>query len=167
MNRNIEIKARILDVQRAEKLLDDIGCHRVATFHQHDTFFASKSGRLKLRVCSDGRSELIYYERPDESGPRLSEYKVCLISEPEAVREVLSAALGVAGRVDKTRTLYLLGQTRVHLDRVDDLGDFIEIEVVLKPDQTEEQGREIASGLFELLGISGDDQIRCAYVDLL
>lgn len=80
---------------------------------------------------------------------------------------MLSAALGVVGQVHKTRTLYLLGQTRVHLDRVDDLGDFIEIEVVMEPDQTESKAREIMSGLTGLLGINNDDLINCAYVDLV
>ncbi|MCX6345175.1 MAG: class IV adenylate cyclase [Armatimonadetes bacterium] len=167
MNRNIEIKARLTNIRKTKKSLDNITGNPGITFEQHDTFFDVKTGRLKLRVDSQGHGELIYYERPDDAGPTLSRYTVCPVNEPEAVREVLSAALGVVGQVHKTRTLYLLGQTRVHLDRVDDLGDFIEIEVVMEPDQTESKAREIMSGLTDLLGINNDDLINCAYVDLV
>lgn len=167
MNRNIEIKARLANTRKTRESLDNITGNPGITFEQHDTFFYVKTGRLKLRVDSQGRGELIYYERPDDAGPTISRYTVSPVNEPEAVREVLSAALGVVGQVRKTRTLYLLGQTRVHLDRVDDLGDFLEVEVVMEPDQSGDRAREIMSGLTGLLGITNDDLINCAYVDLV
>ena len=80
--------------------------------------------------------------------------------------ETLSAALGVAGKVRNTRRLYKIGQTRIHLDQVECLGDFLEIEVVLNPSQTEEQGTETAFDVARRLGINGKDMFACAYADL-
>ena len=69
--------------------------------------------------------------------------------------------------VRKERRLFLVGQTRIHLDRVDNLGDFVELEVVMEPTQTMEDGVDIAYRLMEALGISERDLIDCAYIDLL
>ena len=46
-----------------------------------------------------------------------------------SVDQLLTAALGVRGQVIKTRTLYIAGQTRIHIDQVQGLGDFLELEV--------------------------------------
>ena len=75
--------------------------------------------------------------------------------------------MGCIGEVKKTRILYLIGQTRVHIDRVDGLGDFLELEVVLRPDQSEDQGKQIAEELLTELGIGKNQLIAEAYVDLL
>ena len=69
--------------------------------------------------------------------------------------------------VRKQRTLYLIGQTRIHLDRVDQLGEFVELEVVLKNEQTTEQGTAIANGLIVSLGLQTAERIPHAYADLL
>ncbi len=76
-------------------------------------------------------------------------------------------ALGVRGTVDKVRHLYLVGQTRVHLDDVKGLGQFMELEVMLRPDQTDEEGRQVAEGLISSLGIDRKDLLETAYMDLL
>uniref|UniRef100_A0A8C3QLS4 CYTH domain-containing protein n=1 Tax=Cyanoderma ruficeps TaxID=181631 RepID=A0A8C3QLS4_9PASS len=122
---------------------------------QTDTFFRVPRGRLKLRrtqvrggsggcpcphlslsppvpTCAcpqDGRGELIFYERPDSAGPKLSRFRITPTADPEGLQEVLSLSLGVLGTVTKERVVLLLGQTRLHLDRVRGLGDFLELEV--------------------------------------
>jgi predicted adenylyl cyclase CyaB len=83
------------------------------------------------------------------------------------LREVLSAALGERGTVRKERALYLLGQTRVHLDEVQGLGPYVELEVVLEPGQSPEDGTRVARRLMKDLGISEDRLVRTAYIDLL
>jgi len=80
---------------------------------------------------------------------------------------VLSNALGVRGVVRKRRTLFLVGQTRIHLDEVENLGLFVEIEVVLSLQQTVSEGVHIAEEIMEKLGISRDDLVEKAYIDLL
>ena len=166
MNRNIEIKARIRDLDRMKALVEPISHSECQVLVQEDVFFHCKHGRLKLRVFADGRGELIYYERSDAEGPKQSNYVISRVPEPDTLRQALTLALGVLGVVRKTRLLYLIGQTRIHLDTVEGLGTFLELEVVLRPDQTEEDGRAIADELANRLGIEEDDLISGAYVDL-
>ncbi|KAM6424701.1 adenylate cyclase CyaB-like [Rhynochetos jubatus] len=128
---------------------------------------ASRGGRLKLRRTPDGRGELIFYERPDAAGPRLSCFRITPTDDPDGLEAVLARALGVLGAVRKRRLLYLVGQTRVHLDSVEGLGDFLELEVVLAEGQSAEDGERVARGLMERLGVREDDLVAGAYLDLL
>jgi predicted adenylyl cyclase CyaB len=110
---------------------------------------------------------LIYYERPDSFAPKTSKYSIVHTNTPSELRDVMTNAIGVTGEVRKVRWLYMIGQTRVHLDHVEGLGDFIELEVVLRLDQTESEGQQIAEEIIRQLGIREEDMIDCAYVDLL
>ena len=167
MNRNTEIKARIGDMDSFRALVESLADGEGQVLIQEDVFFACKTGRLKLRIFPDGQGELIAYQRPDHAGPKQSSYVIARTSEPDTLREALTSALGVLGIVSKTRLLYKIGQTRVHLDTVEDLGDFLELEVVLRPDQTEKDGLAIANRLIDLLHLRKDDLISGAYIDLL
>jgi adenylate cyclase len=165
--RNVEIKARVADraaVESRAAALADRGPFDLA---QDDTFFACANGRLKLRELASDRGELIHYERPDLGGPKLSNYVIAKTSEPAALREALSRAWGVGGRVCKQRRLYLLGRTRIHLDRVEGLGDFLELEVVLEPSQSVAEGEAEARRIMAALGVTAGDLVSDAYVDLL
>jgi adenylate cyclase class IV len=167
MARNIEIKAHIDDIgsiTRKAAALADKGPFEII---QDDTFFTCPNGRLKLRAFSRETGELIFYRRPDQAGPKESFYLISPTSTPDILREVLTQAYGPAGRVRKCRTLFLAGQTRIHLDRVEDLGDFMELEVVLSEGDPIEAGETIARDIMEKLGISSDQLIERAYVDLL
>ncbi|XP_032913425.1 uncharacterized protein LOC116995147 [Catharus ustulatus] len=134
---------------------------------QTDTFFRVPRGRLKLRRTQDGRGELIFYERPDSAGPKLSSFSITPTADPEGLQAVLSQSLGVLGTVHKERLLFLLGQTRLHLDRVQGLGDFLELEVVLRPEQSVQDGQRVAQELLRHFGIQEQDLICGAYLDLL
>nr|XP_041576624.1 uncharacterized protein LOC115492594 isoform X1 [Taeniopygia guttata] len=134
---------------------------------QTDTFFHVPRGRLKLRRTQDGRGELIFYERPDRAGPKLSLFSTSPTADPEGLQAVLSQSLGVLGTVRKERLLLLLGQTRLHLDRVEGLGDFLELEVVLRPEQSEQDGQRLAQELLRDLGVAESDLVPGAYLDLL
>ena len=72
---------------------------------------------------------MIYYERPVTSGPKLSDFHVTIVENPDELKYSLEKVCGVKGVVKKHRMLYMVGQTRVHCDRVDQLGDFMELEV--------------------------------------
>lgn len=134
---------------------------------QDDTFFRCAEGRLKLRVFSDQTGELIFYRRADEAGPKESFYVRSPTQSPDSLRDVLTLAYGMAGRVIKHRTLFLVGRTRIHLDRVQGLGDFLELEVVLNDDEPSAVGEREAQGLLVQLGIAPDQLVSSAYVDLL
>ena len=168
MPANVEIKARIDSVEALLPLaraLSD-GDHP-QLIHQDDTFFDAPHGRLKLRVFGDGSGELIHYQRADADGPKLSDYILAPAPEPESLREALTRGLGLLGRVRKERILLLAGATRIHLDRVEGLGDFLELEVGLQDGQTEAEGRAIAQELMTALQIAPSQLVSGAYLDLL
>lgn len=85
-------------------------------------------------VFQNGSGELIHYERPDTEGPKLSDFVKTSIAKDEiqGLTEVLKKSNGIIGVVEKTRLLYIVDQTRVHVDRVNGLGDFMELEVRLE-----------------------------------
>jgi predicted adenylyl cyclase CyaB len=134
---------------------------------QRDTFYKALQGRLKLREFGDGTAELIYYERPDKAGPKTSKYTRAQISDAASTREALELVLGTKAVVAKQREVFLAGTTRIHLDEVDGLGTFMELEVVLTEDETDSDGERIASVLMEQLDVRQEDLIEQAYVDLL
>lgn len=167
MARNIEIKARIESVESLLPLARACADAPPEPIAQDDTFFACATGRLKLRAFADGSGQLIAYERPAACGPKTSDYVIVPVADPDALRTALARALGISGRVVKQRQLLLVGATRIHLDRVEGLGDFLELEVVLRADQSEAEGNAIAEALMARLGVEKSQLVAGAYVDLL
>ena len=169
MARNIEIKAWVDDMDALAArtaAIADSGPTRIA---QDDTFFhcAAAGDRLKLRAFADGSGELIFYRRSDQAGPKESFYLLAPTASPDTLREVLTHALGEAGRVRKQRTLFLVGRTRVHLDRVEGLRELMELEVVLADDEAADEGVREAHALMARLGVAPGRLVEGAYVDLL
>ena len=167
MARNVEIKARASDPAVIQRRVEALGALAVGELTQTDTFFNATDRRLKLREFGDGTAELISYVRDDQCGPKLSNYLVMIVSDPDRLRSVLAHTLGVRGVVRKRRTLLLLGQTRIHLDEVEGLGTFIELEVVLRDDQPDSEGERVARDLLEKLAIPPSDLVARAYIDLV
>lgn len=167
MPRNIEIKAHIPNIEDVAPRAAAIADQGPFELVQDDTFFPCESGRLKLRTFSSQAGELIFYRRPDQQGPKESFYLLSPTTEPESLRQALSLAYGQAGRVRKRRTLFLVGRTRVHLDNVEGLGQFLELEVVLNDGEPVEAGIREAHGLMARLGVDPSQLIEGAYVDLL
>ena len=170
MPANIEIKARIADFTRTRALAEALSDTPVETLVQEDSFFYlpnTSQGRFKLRRFSSSRGELIFYRRDDCAGPKKCVYDIVPTDAPDSLKCILAKALGVRGTVNKTRLLYRVGQTRIHLDKVKRLGEFLELEVVLRSDQPEMEGQKIASALLERLAVSKADLIERAYIDLL
>jgi adenylate cyclase len=166
MGRNVEIKARSAEPAKQRTVVEALADHGPEILEQEDTFFHCPEGRLKLRRLSPDEGELIFYRRPDTLEPTESRYEIFRTSKPEMLAAVLAAALGVLGVVRKTRTLFLAGSTRIHLDTVEGLGEFIELEVVLTPQQDQAAGIETARRLMERIGIRHEDLVARAYLDL-
>jgi len=167
MPANIEIKARLrnfADLRRRAEALSDTP---VQVIPQEDTFFHVPKGRLKLRQLAPDLGQLVYYERTDATGPKRSDYILAETSQPSALKAALTSALGVRGVIRKTRTLYLVGQTRLHLDEVEGLGEFMELEVVMRPEQSDLEGQSIARDLMARLGVLEEDLLEGAYMDML
>lgn len=167
MARNVEIKARVHDWGALERRAEAIADGPAIELIQRDTFYTVNRGRLKLRVTGEGLGELIAYVRPDAAGPSRCEYTVYRTEDPDGLHAALSATLGVRGTVAKTRRLLLVGATRIHLDRVEGLGEFVELEVVLAGGQNAREGDAIARELMDKLSIETGDLIDCAYIDLI
>jgi predicted adenylyl cyclase CyaB len=167
MPTNIEIKARVHDMAALRSRAEGLSDTPVQVIPQEDTFFHVTKGRLKLRQLRPDYAQLVYYERPDQDGPKRSNYFIYETHDPEGLKAALSLALGVRGVVRKTRYLYLAGQTRIHLDDVDGLGQFMELEVVLRDGQTDAGGQAIAEDLMARLGVRKEDLLEGAYMDLL
>ncbi len=167
MPANIEIKARVSNPEELESRVGAMADGPGDTIFQEDTFFMIERGRLKLRTLSADRGELIYYERTDSAGPKRSDYLIARTADPVSLETVLAAAHGVRGVVRKRRKLFMVGQTRVHLDEVDGLGSWMELEVVLEKGQSSADGAAIAAGLMRELGIADSDLVEGAYIDLL
>ncbi len=167
MGRNIEIKAHLRDRTGVIVKLHDLGAVDEGELIQTDSFFTVPTGRLKLREFADGGAELIYYLRPNDSETRESRYRIVPIAEPAPLHELLAAALGLLGVVRKRRRLFMIGRTRVHLDSVEGLGEYLELEVVLGEGEESAGGHNEAQRLQAALEIADNDRIALAYIDLL
>jgi adenylate cyclase, class 2 len=138
--------------------------------HQIDTYFHSRIGRLKLREIREGRScraELIAYDRPDRASARESRYHVVPVADAAAMRSALESVLAIRAVVRKRRELWMYHNVRVHLDRVEELGSFVEFEAVLGQSANQALSRKRLRKLCEALSIGPRDQIARSYVDLL
>ena len=166
MGRNVEIKARAGDFGAQREKAGKLSGAAPELLTQEDTFFKTKRGRLKLRRLGENEGELIYYERPDEQGPTESRYMIIPTRDPVVLRDALSKALGISGVVRKRREVYHVAGTRVHMDSVEGLGEFIELEAVLGADESQEDGRARVRELSTALGIEDADLVDCAYIDL-
>jgi predicted adenylyl cyclase CyaB len=164
--RNIEAKFKLarLDAARASALA--LGYGVSASFTQRDTFFAVAQGKLKLREQPPD-AWLIHYERGADGALMLSRYEIVPVAEPARTREMLARALGVVGEVRKRRTLLERRNVRLHLDRVDRLGSFGEIEAVLNEGQSVEAARAAVDELLGALGIGAGELIELSYFELI
>jgi predicted adenylyl cyclase CyaB len=167
MPSNIEIKARASDFERKCALAERLSGAPPQLIAQRDTFFPCAHGRLKLRQLSETEGQLIAYSRPDTTSSKQSDYLICSTATPALLLETLSTALGTGVVVAKKRSLYLVGQTRIHLDEVEGLGTFLELEVVLTPGQPAEEGHATATEIMRALEVREADLISGAYADLL
>jgi len=167
MASNIEIKARVDDFEALKTRAESISDKPLEIIPQEDIFFNTEKGRLKLRVLAPDLGYLIYYERPDQDGPKRSDYHLAKTNDPGNLKTALSLALGIRGVVKKTRYLYMAGQTRIHLDEVEGLGQFMELEVIMREDQNDAEGQAIAEDLMRRLGVREEALLEGAYMDLL
>ena len=163
---NVEVKARVADLAEVRKKLLELGAEEVGTFLQVDTYFRTAKGRLKLReVGGLGEAELIYYERGDEPGPRPC--RASIARTPKPLVEVLKKALPIRSVVRKTRSIFRIGPTEVHLDEVEGLGTFLELEVKTGPGLSPEEALKIARELLVKLGLREEDLVPYSYGDIM
>ncbi len=161
---NFEFKARLRDEGLIHAALKKLRARYVGTDHQVDTYFRVPRGRLKLR---EGRMEnaLIYYERPDSPRARRARIEMMLLPRRNSVKAILARALGVLVAVDKRREIYLVGNVKIHLDRVRGLGKFVEVEAISRSSGLAKI-RQQARKLQKLFGVAPFDLVGQSYSDL-
>ena len=167
MARNIEIKVYLKDVASCIAKAKSLAGKEPETIKQEDIFFNCDQGRLKLRIFSPNKGQLIFYNRENSAGPKTSEYYISETNEPGRLLEVLEKSYGVRGKVNKIRQLFFIGRARVHVDQVEDLGNFLEFEVILTENESVNIGETEAYKLMSEFGISKDNLIKGAYIDLI
>jgi predicted adenylyl cyclase CyaB len=163
---NIEIKAPAPPSDRLAEGLRALPARLVWTRRQRDVFFRVPSGYLKLRVPDEGGAELIAYRREAGTEPRASDYDLVPVPDPAAMEHALTRSLGVRGEVRKERRLYLWRHTRIHLDEVEGLGSFLELEGVAREIPLTEARREVER-VIEALALDPTTFLDRPYLELL
>jgi adenylate cyclase class 2 len=166
-HRNVELKARDGDPGTSLAICRRIGAEDRGEIHQVDTYFHVPSGGLKLREENPGRPHLVQFARADEPRERESRYWITEVADAPALLDVLGAALGIRAVVVKRRRLFLWRDVRIHLDAVEGLGTFVELEAVAAPesDLTAEHRRVVE--LRGELGITDERLVATGYADQL
>jgi len=165
---NLEIKARCSDLSAARTRAQAVATEWIGMDRQVDTYFQTRAGRLKLRESSLSGGQLVPYLRPDQEGPKRSDYQVIPVPDPEGLKALLTELLGVHRVVAKDREIGLYENVRIHLDRVDGLGEFVEFEAVHdgSPERAAEQPAKVEF-LMQTLEIEPGDLVAISYEGLL
>ena len=164
---NVEIKCNCPDLKKAADVAERLGARRLGTFRQKDTYFRTPNGRLKVREQDDGVAQLIPYLRPDTKDPKVSDYELVPLSNPENTVRLLAEILGKDAVVLKQRTVLLLGHVRIHLDEVENLGSFLEFEAVYDDPSREKDEIRRVEELMESFGVRPADLREGSYRELI
>ena len=165
--RNVELKVRDADPAATLSRALAFGATDEGVLRQRDTYFHAVQGRLKLREAPPQPPELIAYARAERPGPKVSLYRVVAVADHIALSDALADSLGVRVVVEKVRRLLLWRNVRIHLDRVADLGDFVELEAVATSPGGLEVERDRVEELCAALGIADERFVALGYADLL
>jgi predicted adenylyl cyclase CyaB len=133
---------------------------------QRDTYFKTRRGRLKLREEEGRGAQLIAYERPDSVGQRQSLYRIVPVTEVDGLKAALEGTLGIEVIVAKERALFIWERVRIHLDRVDGLGHFIEFEAIVTDEAETAAAEARIESLRQAFGVADADLIGGSYSDL-
>jgi predicted adenylyl cyclase CyaB len=168
---NVELKARLASREAAVAVARGLGAEDQGEELQTDTYFTTGAERLKLRESSSGAHWLIRYSRPDRTEARKSQYRLTAVKDPASFGAILAKQWGVRAVVRKVRHLFLWqGRVRIHLDRVDGLGEFLEFEAVLdpaRPEYDEEAARRDVAELVRAFGVRDEDLVPTSYSTLV
>lgn len=177
MKKNTEIKVKPSNFNEIRELANGLRTS-YSLLEQKDVYYRciTGRGRCKLRSIEEEdnhddeirkRAELIYYERPDLEIEKLSTFDKYDVPDPSKLQNILKKISTEIGVVEKRREVFFIGNIRIHFDDVKDLGKFVEIEIPLTNDITEDKGNEIMEDLIKKLAINKDELIKCSYINLL
>ncbi len=167
LRRNIEYKARLTDFDLARRTAAGIATDHLSVERQTDTYFAVPHGRLKLREIAGCGAWLVGYQRENHASARGSDYRLIEVADPIELKAALSTALGVRVVVRKRREIHLFQNVRIHLDKVEKLGDFLEFEAVLGDEDDDATGQALLAALTAQFRGALGDPVASGYADLL
>jgi predicted adenylyl cyclase CyaB len=165
--RNIELKASDPDPNRSLEVCRALGAEDHGDIWQRDTYFEVVSGGLKLREERPGHPHLIQFERANQPQQRESQYRIIEVDDGAVLRAALAAAIGIRGVVTKRRRLFLWCDVRIHLDDVEQLGTFIELEAVAPSDSDLAHEHRLIVELRAALAITDERLIASGYAEQL
>ncbi len=165
--RNVELKAVDADPARSLAACRALGARDEGLLRQRDTYYAVPHGRLKLREQEPGAAHLVQYERAEQPGQRESRYRIAEVADAAAAHAVLEAALGVECVVAKLRRLFRWHEVRIHLDEVERLGCFVELEAVAAEGSDLSLEHEHVATLRDALAIDDARLVSHGYAQLL
>jgi predicted adenylyl cyclase CyaB len=164
MSQNIEIKAETINIKRLYSLLENLGATFVSEMIQEDTYFNTQtSKRLKLRNIDNEKFVLISYERPNTVSEKVSDWRSVSFEEKDKIFELLTFTFGIKVIVKKTRKVYQYKNTEIHLDQVEGLGNFVELETKVVDESSNAEHLD----LIMKLEIDRKDLISESYSDLI
>lgn len=167
MNINMEIKAICRNAVQVRETLLSNGARFIGVDKQEDTYFKVNEGRLKLRI-GNIESNLIFYRRNNQQGPKQSDFKLVKVEDATSLKEILTAAIGVLKIVSKSREIYFINNVKFHIDSLQNLGEFLEIEASnLSVDKTIDELKSQCEYYIKLLSISEEDLITHSYSDMI
>jgi predicted adenylyl cyclase CyaB len=159
----IEIKALCLDMDSVRIIALNNGFKLFGIDEQSDTYFKVNNGILKIRDAKIERT-MIYYNKEKKVGPRMSELETYNSCDQEKLKKILSDALGVIGIIKKHREIYTKKNKILHLDRLLDGRQFVEIEI---SGESTIKNRKICDNLMKLFRILPDDITNKSYFELV
>ena len=165
--KNIEIKARYSKTNRAREILKTIETEFSRTEIQTDTYYNIENGRLKIREIESGPSQLVHYFRENKAGPRPSRYEIVSLREVKKVKARLQEEHGLLGIVKKKREIWVWKNVRIHLDVVDGLGRFLELEAVVDKEEDMKNDETKVRWLMEKFDIEEKDLVAESYIDMV
>ena len=164
---NIELKARTKKADLIREYLLNHQAEFKGIDQQTDTYFKVMRGRLKLRQ-GNIESSLVYYERPDQLGPKQSDCRLIEIAESGELKEVLTKAIGVLTVVKKSREIFYIKNVKFHIDQLNDLGTFVEIEASDKNEPIPVNVLIDQCNFYKkAFGIEDEDLINLSYSDMI
>ncbi len=166
--KNIELKIILENFSNIVQILKKSGAQFKGKLLQVDTYYNCKNGRLKFREINNKQFELIFYQRPNKTNSKISDYQILNFNKNQArgIENILKKSLGEKVVIKKERNLWIYKNTRIHLDIVEKLGHFLELETVVQGNNLKNARKEHAE-IINLLKIGRLKKISVSYSDLL
>ena len=166
MYKDYTIKAKIDSGKEMEKALAQLNSKFIGIDLQTDTYFETSHGKLKLR---QGTIEnlITHYERiPDGEAEKTNVYRYDVNPTEEEI-EKLKSSHRVIGIVEKERKIYFIDHIKIHLDKLENEEEYIELEAIDRLNQySHEELKRQCLDVKERLGIRESDIVQTGYLKL-